>query len=172
MVECWNYNDLLAARAFDRDFARKNWQTIGNIKNLKDGYISQVVHEITKLALEHNALIILENLNGGFKNARKKIEKSVYQKLELALAKKLNFVVEKDALDGAPGSVERAYQLTPAVNNFSDIEKAQQFGIMLYTRANYTSQTDPKTGWRKSIYLKKGKEEDIKDRILEAFDDF
>jgi CRISPR-associated protein Cpf1 len=30
---------------------------------MKDGYISQVVHEIVKLAIENNALIVLENLN-------------------------------------------------------------------------------------------------------------
>jgi CRISPR-associated protein Cpf1 len=48
---------------------------------------------------ESPAFIVLENLNSGFKNSRKKIEKSVYQKLELALAKKLNFVVDKTAKD-------------------------------------------------------------------------
>jgi CRISPR-associated protein Cpf1 len=97
----------------------------------------------------------LENLNSGFKNSRKKIEKQVYQKLELALAKKLNFVVNKSAKDEELLSVQKALQLTPPVNNFGDIENARQYGIMLYTRANYTSQTDPKTGWRKTIYLKK-----------------
>src|SRR3989338_3121738 len=40
---------------------------------------------------------------------------------------------------------------------------------MLYTRPNYTSQTDPEIGWRKNIYLKKGSEEYIKDQILAAF---
>ena len=43
---------------------------------------------------------------------------------------------------------------------------------MLYTRANYTSVTDPATGWRKTIYIKNGKEEDIKSQILDKFDDF
>ena len=42
---------------------------------------------------------------------------------------------------------------------------------MFYTRANYTSQTDPLTGWRKSIYLKKWKEENIKNQIIEKFND-
>ena len=43
---------------------------------------------------------------------------------------------------------------------------------MLYTRANYTSVTDPATGWRKTIYIKNGKEEDVKKQILEKFNDF
>jgi CRISPR-associated protein Cpf1 len=70
------------------------------------------------LAIEHNAFIVLENLNSGFMNSRKKIEKQVYQKLELALAKKLNFVVDKSVKSGDIMSVENALQLTPPVNNF------------------------------------------------------
>lgn len=180
-VECWNYNDLLEARAGDRDYARKNWQTIGTIKELKDGYISQVVRKIVDLAIYKDiekkelravpAYIVLEDLNIGFKRGRQKIEKQVYQKLELALAKKLNFLVDKNAKEEEIGSVTRALQLTPPVNNFGDIENKKQFGIMLYTRADYTSQTDPVTGWRKSIYLKKGSEKYIKEQIIENFNE-
>lgn len=168
LVDCWNYNDLLEARAGDRDYARKNWQTIGSIKNLKEGYVSQVIRTISDLATKDGkpTYIVQEDLNTGFKRSRQKIEKSVYQKFELALAKKLNFLVNKEAQTGELGSVTRALQLTPPVNNYGDIEKKKQAGIMLYTRPNYTSQTDPLTGWRKSIYLKKGSEEYIKDQIL------
>lgn len=164
-----DYNELLEARAGDRDFARKNWQTIGTIKELKDGYISQVVRKIVDIAIANDAFIVLENLNVGFKRGRQKIEKQVYQKLELALAKKLNFIVDKSAKIGEVGSVTKALQLTPPVNNFSDIDKKSQFGIMFYTRANYTSQTDPFTGWRKTVYLKRGSEETIKKEILKTF---
>ena len=112
------------------------------------------------------AFIVLEDLNIGFKRGRQKIDKQVYQKLELALAKKLNFLVEKKAKEGEIGSVTKAIQLTPQVNNFGDMENRKQFGNMLYIRADYTSQTDPVTGWRKSIYLKSGSEEDIKEQIV------
>jgi len=166
-----NYADELEKRAGDRDEARKNWQTIGTIKELKDGYISQVVRKIVDLAVKYNAYIVLENLSGGFKNSRKKIEKSVYQKLELALAKKLNFLVDKKAKDGEFMSVQNALQLTPPVMNFGDIEKSTQFGIMLYTRAAYTSQTDPITGWRKKIHFEKTKQEDLGKEICEKFTD-
>lgn len=166
-----DYAEKLAKKAGERDEARKNWTTIENIKELKDGYISQVVRKIVDLAIENNAFIVLENLNVGFKRGRQKIEKQVYQKLELALAKKLNFVVDKDAKEGNVGSVSKALQLTPPVNNFGDIEGRSQFGIMLYTKADYTSQTDPVTGWRKSIYLKKGSA-DIQKQIIDSFDDF
>ena len=168
-VNCKDYNDLLDARAGDRDYARKNWQTIGKIADLKDGYVSQVVRKIVDLAIENNAVIILEDLSMGFMRGRQKIEKSVYQKLELALAKKLNFLVDKNAKDGELGSATKALQLTPPVTNFGDIETKKQVGIMLYTRADYTSQTDPVTGWRKTIYLKSGAEKYIRDDISNRF---
>lgn len=171
IVECRDYNELLDARAGYRDYARKNWQTIGTIKELKDGYISQVVRKIVDLATEHGAFIVLEDLNIGFKRGRQKIEKSIYQKLELALAKKLNFLVDKNAKDGQIGSVTKALQLAPPVTNYGDIENRKQFGIMLYTRADYTSQTDPVTGWRKTIYLKKASEENIKKQLADKFTD-
>lgn len=169
LKECRDYNELLEARAGNRDYSRKNWKTIDSIKELKEGYISQVVRKVVDIAIEKNAFIVLEDLNVGFKRGRQKIEKSVYQKLELALAKKLNFLVDKTAEIGEPRSVTHALQLTPPVNTFGDMDKRKQFGIMLYTRAGYTSQTDPLTGWRKTIYLKKGSEENIKKEILETF---
>lgn len=162
-----NYANKLEEIAHNRDEARKNWKTIGTIKELKEGYISQIVRKIVDLAIKHNAFIILEDLNIGFKRGRQKIEKSVYQKLELAIAKKLNFVVDKKVADGMPGSVQNALQLTPSVSNFQDIGK--QCGIMLYVRANYTSQTDPVTGWRKTIYFRSTKENDLANEIKKTF---
>ncbi|OGJ49885.1 hypothetical protein A2229_01105 [Candidatus Peregrinibacteria bacterium RIFOXYA2_FULL_33_7] len=184
-VDCWNYNDLLDAMASNRDMARKNWQRIGTIKEAKNGYVSLVIRKIADLAVnnERPAFIVLEDLNTGFKRSRQKIDKSVYQKFELALAKKLNFLVDKNAKRDEIGSPTKALQLTPPVNNYGDIENKKQAGIMLYTRANYTSQTDPATGWRKTIYLKAGPEEttykkdgkiknkSVKDQIIETFTD-
>ena len=77
--------------------------------------------------------------------------------------------MDKEAKSGEIGSVTNALQLTPPVTNYGDIENRKQVGIILYTRANYTSQTDPITGWRKSIYLKAGTEESIKKQIIEKF---
>ncbi len=162
-----NYAELLEDKAQQRDEARKNWKTIGTIKEIKDGYISQVVRKIVDLAVSNNAFIVLEDLNIGFKRGRQKIEKSVYQKLELALVKKLNFLVDKNSKDGELLSVHKALQLTPLVQNFQDIGK--QCGIMLYVRANYTSQTDPITGWRRKIYFNSTSQENLKKEIIKKF---
>jgi CRISPR-associated protein Cpf1 len=165
IVNGTNYETLLSARATERNSARQNRDTIGSIKDLKDGYISQVVHQLANLVLKYNAVIVLEDLNSGFKRGRQKIEKSVYQKLELALAKKLSYFVCKGTPAGQSGSATNAYQLCPLVSNFGDI-KGKQWGILFYTRANYTSTTDPISGWRKNLYLKKGKRDEMKKQIL------
>ncbi len=154
---------------------QENWQQKGNISNLKDGYISLVIHEIIQKMKDKDdsykpTFIVLEDLNTGFKRSRQKFEQQVYQKFELALAKKLNYLVDKSVKDiNQIGSVANALQLTPPVANYHDIENRRQVGNILYTRANYTSVTDPVTGWRKTIYLKKGSEVDIRNQILEKF---
>ncbi len=163
-----NYHEKLTKISENRDKARKSWQTIGTIKEMKEGYISQAVKKITDLAIEYSAIIVMEDLNTGFKRGRQKIEKSIYQKFELALAKKLNFVVLKNTKNNEIGSINNAYQLTPKVENYGDIENKKQIGIIFYTRANYTSQTDPATWWRKSIYIRKGVK-NIKNDIIENF---
>lgn len=153
---------------------QENWQQKGNISNLKDGYISLVVHEIIEKMKDKDGnykptFIVLEDLNTGFKRSRQKFEQQVYQKFELALAKKLNYLVDKSKKMGELASVSNALQLTPAITNYGDIENRKQLGVMLYTRANYTSVTDPATGWRKTIYLNKGSETDVKKQILASF---
>lgn len=170
-IEETDYNQKLSEVAESRQKARKNWQTIGNISNLKEGYISNVVHNVVSQAISKPTYIVLEDLNTEMKRGRQKIEKQVYQKFEVALAKKLNFVVEKTAKENELASVGKALQLTPPIANYQDIENKKQFGIMLYTRANYTSVTDPLTGWRKTVYLKKGSEEFVRKQILESFTD-
>lgn len=174
-----DYVQKLEAVADERIIAKKNWQAQNKIKDLKSGYISHVVHRLVEEVIRDDdkriaphAYIVLEDLNTEMKRGRQKIEKQVYQNLEVALAKKLNFVVDKEAKQGELGSVSKALQLTPPISNYQDIEGKKQFGIMLYTRANYTSITDPATGWRKTIYIRNGKEEDIKKQILDKFSDF
>ena len=90
-----NYADKLEEKAKNREQARKDWQTVEGIKDLKKGYISQVVRKLADLAIKHNAIIVFEDLNMRFKQIRGGIEKSAYQQLEKALIEKLNFLVQK-----------------------------------------------------------------------------
>lgn len=159
-----NYAEKLEEKAKSREQARKDWQTVEGIKDLKKGYISQVVRKLADLAIEHNAIIVFEDLNMRFKQIRGGIEKSVYQQLEKALIEKLNFLVNKGEKDpNQAGHLLKAYQLAAPFTTFKEMGK--QTGILFYTQAAYTSKIDPITGWRPHLYLKYASAEKAKKDI-------
>ena len=172
-----DYLKKLEEKAATRLEAKQSWKQQESIKNLKDGYISHVVHKLLTDAIpldSENVIpsyIVLEKLSREMKRGRQKIEKQVYQKFELALANKLSFYVSKDVEKGKPGSVQIPLQFVPPVRTFEQIDKKDSFGIMLYTRANYTSVTDPLTGWRKTIYITNGTDKEILEQLCNDFID-
>ena len=136
-----SYLKKLEEKAATRDKERKSWETIETIKELKEGYISQVVNEIIKLQKEYKGVIVLENLNMGFKNSRIKVEKGVYQKFETAIIKKLNYVIDKKD----ESTYLKGYQLTNEIETLDKI--GSQSGIIFYIPAWNTSKIDPTTGF-------------------------
>ena len=149
----FDYHSKLSQIEKDRDVARKTWAEIGTIKDLKEGYLSQVVHKIARMMVEHNAIVVLEDLNFGFKRGRFRIEKQVYQKFEKALITKLNYLVFKERGMREPGGVLNAYQLTAPFESFEKLGK--QTGFLFYVPAGYTSKIDPTTGFTNLLNTKK-----------------
>jgi hypothetical protein len=145
------YHAILDKKENERKDARVSWKEIDSIKDLKSGYLSHVVHKIAKLVIKHNAIVVLEDLNFGFKRGRFKVEKQVYQKFEKALIEKLNYLVFKDKTNlREPGGFLKAYQLTDKFVSFEKLGK--QSGILFYTAASYTSKVDPVTGFMQNYY--------------------
>jgi CRISPR-associated protein Cpf1 len=140
-----DYHQLLDNKEKERNLAKKDWQTIENIKELKEGYLSQVINRISNLMIKYNAIIVLEDLNSGFKRGRQKVEKQVYQKFEKMLIDKLNFLVNKKAKNGEICSLRNALQLTNKFEGFQNIGK--QNGFIFYVPAWNTSKMDPTTGF-------------------------
>lgn len=139
------YHKILDKREIERLNARVGWGEIETIKELKSGYLSHVVHQISQLMLKYNAIVVLEDLNFGFKRGRFKVEKQIYQNFENALIKKLNHLVLKDKADDEIGSYKNALQLT---NNFTDLKSiGKQTGFLFYVPAWNTSKIDPETGF-------------------------
>lgn len=143
-----NYRDLLDKKEKERNDARKSWTAIANIKELKEGYMSQVIHKITNLMLKYNAIIVLEDLNSGFKNSRKKVEKQVYDKFETMLINKLSYLVNKNENKFNEGGLLNAYQF---VNENST---GKQSGVLFYIPAWNTSKIDPVTGFVNLFQIK------------------
>lgn len=140
-----NYHELLSKREDERMKARQSWQTIENIKELKEGYLSQVIHKISELMVKYNAIVVLEDLNMGFMRGRQKVEASVYQKFEKMLIDKLNYLADKKKNPEEEGGILNAYQLT---NKFTSFQKmGKQSGFLFYTQAWNTSKIDPVTGF-------------------------
>lgn len=141
-----DYHKLLNIKEKERDEARKSWKTVENIKELKEGYLSQVIHKICEMMIEYNAIVVLEDLNCGFMRGRQKVEKQVYQKFEKMLIDKLNYLVDKKQKSDLPGGTLNAYQLT---NKFESFQKkvGKQTGFLFYISAWNTSKIDPVTGF-------------------------
>jgi len=144
-----DYQQKLVQVEGNRNEARKNWKKIGKITDLKEGYLSLVIHEIAKLMIEYNAIVVLEDLNYGFKRGRFAVERQIYQKFEKMLIDKLNFLVFKKNPFPFPlnnfGNLHNALQLTAPFESFKDLGK--QSGWLFYVNASYTSKIDPKTGF-------------------------
>ena len=144
-VKGTDYKGLLTEREGERKDARQNWKKIANIKDLKRGYLSQVVHIISKMMVEYNAIVVLEDLNPGFIRGRQKIERNVYDQFEKMLIDKLNFYVDKHKDFNEVGGLLHALQLTSEFKNFKKSE--HQNGCLFYIPAWNTSKIDPATGF-------------------------
>lgn len=141
-----DYHDKLQKREQERTEARKSWETIGKIATLKEGYLSAVIHELADYMVKYNAIIVMEDLNAGFKRMRGGIaEKAVYQKFEKMLIDKLNYLVFKNLPANAPGGVLKGYQLSSKFESFEKMGK--QNGFLFYVPAAFTSKIDPVTGF-------------------------
>ena len=162
-----DYHSLLDKREQNRQRERQSWQTIEGIKELKEGYLSQVIHKIAELIVEYKAIVVLEDLNMGFIRGRQKVEKSVYQKFEKMLIDKLNYLVDKKTNPTSAGGLLKAYQLTNKFESFAKLGK--QSGFLFYVPAWNTSKIDPATGFVNLLDLRYESEDKAK-TLLRKFD--
>ena len=145
-----NYHTMLNNRVKERDLAKKNWGVIDSIKELKEGYLSQVVHEIILLMMRYNSIIVMEDLNPNFKHSRISIDSQIYQKFEKALIDKLGYLVLKrdEVVDGEiieKGNVLNGFQLACPIPAIKDMKN--QNGFIFYVWPQYTSKIDPISGF-------------------------
>ena len=169
IVESVNYQAKLVQREKERDAARKSWNSVGKIKDLKEGFLSQVIHEITTTMVENNAIVVLEDLNFGFKRGRFCVERQVYQKFEKMLIDKLNYLVFKDNPEGDVGCVLKGYQLAEKFDSFQKLGK--QSGFLFYIPAAYTSKIDPTTGFANLFNMTELTSAEKKKDFLSRFED-
>lgn len=166
--ESVDYFRLLVDREERRDWEQKNWQKMTPIKDLKKGYLGNVVHWISDEVFKELdkgtiTLSVLEDLSGNFKRTRFFRERQVYQEFEKTLIKKLGYMVDKKH-----ENFGEAYQFAPIVETVEKMEKNKQAGVVIYVPASYTSKIcpTPKCGWRKRFYIKNSA---TKESIIKLF---
>lgn len=167
IVNGYDYQIKLKQHEGARQIARKEWKEIGKIKEIKEGYLSLVIHEISKMVIKYNAIIAMEDLSYGFKKGRFKVERQVYQKFETMLINKLNYLVFKDISITENGGLLKGYQLTYIPDKLKNV--GHQCGCIFYVPAAYTSKIDPTTGFV-NIFKFKDLTVDAKREFIKKFD--
>lgn len=167
IVNGYDYQIKLKQQERARQIARKEWKEIGKIKEIKEGYLSLVIHEISKMVIKYNAIIAMEDLSYGFKKGRFKVERQVYQKFETMLINKLNYLVFKDISITENGGLLKGYQLTYIPEKLKNV--GHQCGCIFYVPAAYTSKIDPTTGFV-NIFKFKDLTVDAKREFIKKFD--
>ena len=145
-----DYKSLLDSRMNLRTEQKRTWRRQENIKDLKEGYLSQVVHKLTKMIVDNQAIVVLENLSKGFMQTQ--IESSVYAKFEQMLITKLNLYIDKQKDKNQPGGLYMPLQLTSPYK--SRANAGIQNGVVFYIPAWNTSKIDPVTGFVNFIHPK------------------
>ena len=139
----FDYRRKLAERETERRSDRQNWEAVRDIKNIKQGYLSRAVGEVVRLMKKYNCVIAMEQLDKAFKDSRRGFEVNVYEQFERAIINRLCFCVDKDD----PDRFSNALQLASPGRNEADRTKYPQNGVVFFVRPNYTSKTDPYTGF-------------------------
>lgn len=142
-----NYHEKLTEKEIELDDERKKWKVKTGIRKLKEGYLGHAIHLLTKMIVEKNAILVLEDLSDSFKRDRQKIDMQIYQLFEKMIIEKLSFMVSKNACDvNQEESTFRALQLAdPKI----EMPKTgiKQNGIVFFVPPEYTSAIDPVTGF-------------------------
>ena len=146
-----DYYKLLDKREKEMHEAKENWQAIGSIKQIKEGYLSLALNCVVDAMIRFNALLFIENFTTSFKKSRQKADKQIYQIFATKLINKLNYCFDKHKSYNENGGILRGYQLT---NVFESLTKIGfQNGLLFNTSSWLTSCTDPTTGFTGLKYV-------------------
>lgn len=167
-INSTNYHALLKQREQERTRARQEWEEVGNITNLKSGYLSQVINVLVKKSLDRDAAIALEGL--AFRFAQKRggqFERSVYLQFENALLNKLELVIEKAKQDRPFQAVAEAPQVATVAKKTERSDFKGQDGIVFFVPAEYTSKTCPHCGYRAERSFNYNNKQDAERQLME-----
>lgn len=163
----FDYREKLASVEKERLEARRDWNAITGIKNIKAGYLSRVIGEIVQLVKKYNCVVALENLDMEFKRGRQQFEKNIYQQFECDLVNRLSLLMDKHNEDRTKNTL----QLAAPGKTPEERTRYPQNGIVFFMNPSWITKTDPLTGFvnRLNTYYTSGKKTQ---ELLDRFDSF
>lgn len=139
-----DYKEILKKREQEMIEAKESWDYSVDIKDVKNGYVSNAIRTVLDIRDKYDAVILLEDFNGDFISKRHANVKAVYQQFQSGLLAKLSCYVQ----EGHPYS--EAVQLATPASSLDDLKG--QHGIVFFVNASYTSNVDPTSGFCNQFY--------------------
>ena len=156
-----DYFQKLADREKEIEIDQKTWQSEYSIKDLKTGYVSQVIPKVCDLMIKYNAILVLEDLSGDLKIKGKSLEKGIYTDFENAILSKLNlYINDKNFNHNTLGSVFNGYQLTPLLETKGNMNPQQ--GFVFFVNVGNTENMDPSTGFVDKLGYYENRKKDLR----------
>ena len=134
-----DYKSILRQKEKEIEKAKEHWDYSKDIKNVKRGYLSHAIHQITLLQQKYSAIIFVEDYTCAMISERRKNIKTIYQQFQRALIQKYSCFTNKG------GKYNEAVQLAYPINLMEDLKG--QTGIIYFINPTYTAKTDYTTGF-------------------------
>lgn len=139
-----DYSEKLRSMSFERkNEMSENWNYDLKVKDIRNSYLNFAIAKIIDIAVENNAVIVIERFNEQFKNKMQAIDNQVFKTFETKLESRL-LDYRKNMVNGESATISTPLQL---VQNYSFSGTPLQNGILFRIDASYTNNMCPETGF-------------------------
>ena len=138
------YKRLSDLETKNREDKKNSWDYSGKISDVRKGYFGKAVSEIAHMAVQYNAIIIMELISDRTKDKYFALGNNAFKTFEKMLVARLCDLHFGDVADGEPGSIINPYQLCKPEDQFTS---ATHNGIVFFVPARAARFTDPETGF-------------------------
>lgn len=140
VLDGMDYRTRIGDRVENMKQQRDDWEEMDTITPIQEGFVSGAIREVIGMALRHDAVIAIEDLDFDFLKSRARLGETIYRKFQAMLLEKLHYLIPDksrphDVLQLASGKKE----------GFGTGRRCN--GIVFAISPWQTSGTDPKTGF-------------------------
>lgn len=140
------------------------WQSGKKLDNFKKSYLTMVTSTIVKKAIQHNAVICIEQTEKKYKDYDNIINSDMFELFENNLLSKLSCYTDKNILDHEPGGILNPLHLAKKVKS------REGNGILFKVSPSNTKGIDFENGYINLLNSNLGKKYSSKKRILKKME--